>query len=165
MTQTADTYFSSGMTLYVARNFEEAAEFFSKALLENPENVNYYFYRGAAYQEIGKFSEAESDYTEALKRFEGCIPIRFNRSEVLMLKGDGDKAEEDLTYIIEHADKERGEGQWLSLAFLNRGLFRIEAGDLELALLDFDEAETLAKELDDKLLLARIGDELEKSGF
>jgi tetratricopeptide (TPR) repeat protein len=158
-----DTYFASGMTAYVARNFEEAVGFFSKVILENPENVNYYFYRGAAFQELGNFSEAENDYTQALKRLPDCIPIRYHRSEVRMLGGKAEAAGEDFTFIIDHAGK--GEEQWLSLAYLNRGLCRIEAGSLESALADFDQAETLAKELGDKLLLARIGDELEKSGF
>ena len=51
------------------------------------------------------------------------------------------------------------------MAYLNRGLARIDCGDLETGLVDFGKAEALAKELGDKILLAQIADELEKSGL
>ncbi len=161
----ADEYFQQGMKCYLARNFSESVAWFTKALAENPENVNYYYYRGVSYQEMGAYREAVDDYTNALDRYAGCVPIRYNRAEICRKLGNAARAEEDLTYIIVHADRAKGEGHWLALAYLNRGLARIDAGDLERALTDFGKAEDLAKESGDKLLLARIGDELEKSGI
>ncbi len=161
----ADVFFRSGMQAYLSRNFAESVAWFTKALAENPENVNYYYYRGTSFQEMERYAEAVADYTAALDRFSGCVPIRYNRADICRKLGHADRAAEDLTYIIVHADRTRGEGHWLALAYLNRGLARIECGDLEAGLADFGKAEALAKELGDKILLAQIVDELEKSGL
>ncbi|HJJ97555.1 MAG TPA: hypothetical protein O0X45_00565 [Methanocorpusculum sp.] len=161
----ADEYFQKGMQAYLVRNFAESIEWFTKALAENPENVNYYYYRGTSYQELEQYSEAVADYSAALDRFSGCVPIRYNRAEICRKLGHADRAAKDLTYIIVHADRTKGEGHWLALAYLNRGLARIDCGDLETGLVDFGKAEALAKELGDKILLAQIADELEKSGL
>lgn len=161
----ADVFFRSGMQAYLARNFAESVAWFTKALAENPENVNYYYYRGTSFQEMERYAEAVADYTAALDRFSGCVPIRYNRADICRKLGHADRAAEDLTYIIVHADWTRGEGHWLALAYLNRGLARIDCGDLEAGLADFGKAEALAKELGDKILLAHIADELEKSGL
>lgn len=161
----ADEHFQRGMQEYLARNFAESVVLFTKALAENPENVNYYYYRGTAYQELGQYAEAVMDYTAALDRFSECVPLRYNRADICRRLGHADRAAEDLTYIIVHADRTKGEGHWLALAYLNRGLARIDCGDLERGLADFGKAETLAKELGDKILLVQIADELEKSGL
>ena len=161
----ADVFFRSGMQAYLSRNFAESVAWFTKALAENPENVNYYYYRGTSFQEMERYVEAVADYTAALDRFSGCVPIRYNRADICRKLGHADRAAEDLTYIIVHADRARGEGHWLALAYLNRGLARIDCGDLEAGLADFGKAEALAKELGDKILLAQIADELEKSGL
>lgn len=161
----ADEFFQKGMQEYLARNFAKSVEWFTKALEVNPENVNYYYYRGTAYQEMEQYAEAIADYTAALDRFSGCVPIRYNRADICRKLGHADRAAEDLTYIIVHADRTRGEGHWLALAYLNRGLARIDCGYLEEGLVDFGKSEALAKELGDKILLAQIADELEKSGL
>ncbi|MDU9376786.1 hypothetical protein McpSp1_14130 [Methanocorpusculaceae archaeon Sp1] len=162
---TADEFFRNGMKEYLNRNFAESVVWFSQAIQKNPENVNYYYYRGTAYQEMDEFAKAVADYSEALNRFSGCVPIRYNRAEICRKMGHADRAAEDLTYIIVHADRAKGEGHWLALAYLERGLARIDCGDLTKGLADFGKAEGLAKELDDKILLAQIANELEKSGL
>lgn len=161
----ADEYFRQGMDAYLARNFAESVDWFARALRENPDNVNYYYYRGIAYQEMEQYPSAVADYTEALARLPGCVPIRYNLADICRKLGRADRAAEDLTYIIVHADRTKGEGHWLALAYLNRGLARIDCGDVERALGDFGKAEGLAQELGDKILLAQIADELEKSGL
>ncbi|MCQ2356600.1 MAG: hypothetical protein MJ014_06280 [Methanocorpusculum sp.] len=161
----ADEFFQNGMQAYLSRNFAESAEWFTKALAKNSENVNYYYYRGTSFQEMERYAEAVADYTAALDRFSECVPIRYNRADICRKLGHADRAAEDLTYIIVHADRTKGEGHWLALAYLNRGLARIDCGDLEQGLADFGKAEALAKELGDKILLAQIDDELEKSGL
>lgn len=161
----ADECFQNGMKEYLNRNFTESIAWFSRAIEENPKNVNYYYYRGTAYQELAEYQNAVADYTAALDRFSGCVPIRYNRAEICRKLGHADRAAEDLTYIIVHADRGKGEGHWLALAYLERGLARIDCGDLERGLSDFGKAEGLANELGDKILLAQIADELEKSGL
>lgn len=161
----ADECFRLGMDAYLARNFAESADWFTRALWENPGNVNYYYYRGIAYQEMEQYPSAVADYTEALTRLPSCVPIRYNRADIWRKLGHAERAAEDLTYIIVHADRAKGEGHWLALAYLNRGLARIDCGDVERALVDLGKAEGLAHELGDSILLAQIADELEKSGL
>lgn len=163
--ESAETYFQCGMKAYLARDYEESVVWFTKALAVLPDNVNYYYYRGVSYEGLGNTECAVEDYTRALERYPGCVPIRYSRAGLLRESGNAELAAADLTYIIVHADREKGEGQWLALAYLNRGLARIDAGDLEPALVDFEKAETIARELDDRILLAQIGNELDRSGL
>lgn len=155
--------FRQGLVLFAARDFSGAAGYFTDALRENPENVNYYYYRGVCYQETGAANEAISDYTKALSRRPAAYPIRYNRADLFLQSGDLEKAREDFEEILRAAGKE--DPHWSALAYLGRGLIRLEAGEIEEAIIDLTTAEDLARLDGDKLLLARIGDELERSGF
>ncbi|HJJ89086.1 MAG TPA: tetratricopeptide repeat protein [Methanocorpusculum sp.] len=161
----AEDFFQKGMEMYLIRNFEESVEWFTKALAENPENVNYYYYRGMALQEINQYAAAIVDYSAALDRYLGCIPIRYNRADLYQKIGQEKRAVEDLTYIILHADQTKGEGYWLALAYLNRGLASIDCGNLEQGLDDLGKAEFMAKKMKDKTLLTQISEVLENSGL
>ncbi|ABN06690.1 Tetratricopeptide TPR_2 repeat protein [Methanocorpusculum labreanum Z] len=155
--------FRKGLVLFAARDFSGAAGCFTDALLENPENVNYYYYRGVCYQETGAAGEAISDYTSALSRSPSAYPIRYNRADLFLQAGDLEKARKDFEEILSDAGKD--DPHWSALAYLGRGLIRLEEGEIEEAIIDLTAAEDLARLDGDKLLLARIGDELEKSGF
>jgi tetratricopeptide (TPR) repeat protein len=155
--------FRQGLLLFAARNFREAAGCFTDALRKNPENVNYYYYRGVCFQETGAANEAISDYTNALVRQPTAFPIRYNRADLFLQSGDLEKARTDFEEILSAAGKE--DPHWSALAYLGRGLIRLEEGEIEGAIMDLTTAEDLAKKDGDKLLLARIGDELERSGF
>lgn len=155
--------FRQGLVLFAARDFREAAACFTDALRKNPENVNYYYYRGVCFQETGAANEAISDYTNALVRQPTAYPIRYNRADLFLQSGDLQRAREDFEEILSAAGTE--DPHWSALAYLGRGLIRLEDGEIEGAIMDLTTAEDLAKLDGDKLLLARIGDELEKSGF
>eukprot|EP00831_Metopus_contortus_P073932 TRINITY_DN6747_c0_g1_i1.p4 TRINITY_DN6747_c0_g1~~TRINITY_DN6747_c0_g1_i1.p4 ORF type:complete len:124 (+),score=19.82 TRINITY_DN6747_c0_g1_i1:145-516(+) len=107
--------------------------------------------------------EAISDYTKALSRRPAAYPIRYNRADLFLQSGDLEKAREDFEEILRAAGKE--DPHWSALAYLGRGLIRLEEGEVEGAIIDLTTAEDLARLDGDKLLLARIGDELERSGF
>ncbi len=155
--------FKQGLLLFAARNFRDAAGCFTDALRKDSENVNYYYYRGVCFQETGAANEAISDYTSALVRQPAAFPIRYNRADLFLQSGDLQKAREDFEEILGRAGKE--ENHWSALAYLGLGLIRLEEGRIEEAIQDLTTAEDLAKKDGDKLLLARIGDELERSGF
>ncbi len=155
--------FRQGLVLFAARDFSGAAGYFTDALRENSENVNYYYYRGVCYQETGDANEAISDYTKALSRRPAAYPIRYYRADLFLQSGDLEKAREDFEEILRAAGKE--DPHWSALAYLGRGLIRLEEGEVEGAIIDLTTAEDLARLDGDKLLLARIGDELERSGF
>jgi len=155
--------FSKGLLLFAARDFREAAGCFTDALRKDPENVNYYYYRGVCFQETGAANEAISDYTNALVRQPAAFPIRYNRADLFLQSGDLQKAREDFEEILRAAGTD--DPHWSALAYLGRGLIRLEEGRIEEAIMDLTTAEDLAKLDGDKLLLARIGDELERSGF
>jgi tetratricopeptide (TPR) repeat protein len=161
----ADTFFQKGMQAYLARNFAKSTKWFTKALLENPENVNYYYYRGMSFQEMELYTEAIEDYTAALELYSGCVPIRYNRANIYRKLGYAERAAEDLTYVIIHANQTKEEGYWLVLAYLGRGLVKIDYGDLEQGFIDLEKAEALAKDQEEVALLSQIADELEKSGL
>lgn len=155
--------FKQGLVLFAARDFAGAAGCFTHALQENPENVNYYYYRAVCFQETGAKEEAIADYTSALLRQPSASPIRYNRAELYLQTGDLGKAEEDFEEILKCAKPT--DQHWPALAYLGRGLIRLEEGEVEQAVMDLSLAEELAKKEGDRLLLARIGDELERSGF
>lgn len=158
-----DGMFKEGLVLFAARDFAKAAGCFTHALRENPENVNYYYYRGVCFQETGAADKAIADYTSALVRQPSACPVRYNRAELYLQTGDLVKAEEDFEEILRSA--EPADHHWPALAYLGRGLIRLEGGEVEQAVEDLSAAEDLAKKEGDRLLLARIGEELEKSGF
>ncbi|MEA5037212.1 hypothetical protein SDC9_33168 [bioreactor metagenome] len=158
-----DEMFKEGLVLFAGRDFAGAAGFFTDALRESPENANYYYYRGVCFQETGAAVEAISDYTNALIRQPSACPVRYNRAELYLQTGDLVKAEEDFEEILRSAEPK--DHHWPALAYLGRGLIRLEEGEVEQAVIDLSAAEDLAKMDGDRLLLARIGDELERSGF
>ena len=162
MNSTKDV-FTQGLLLFAARDFAEAAVHFTDALRKNPDNVNYYYYRGVCFQETGAAKEAISDYTSALARQPKAYPIRYNRADLFLQSGDVEKAREDFEEILESAEPD--DPHWSALAYLGRGLIQLEEGKIEEAIQDLTTAEDLAKLDGDKLLLARIGEELERSGF
>ncbi|HJJ34917.1 MAG TPA: tetratricopeptide repeat protein [Methanocorpusculum sp.] len=158
-----DGMFKEGLVLFAARDFTGAAGCFTHALQESPENANYYYYRGVCFQETGARDKAIADYTSALVRQPSACPVRYNRAELYLETGDLGKAEEDFAEILRSAEQK--DPHWSALAYLGRGLIRLEEGEVELAVKYLSAAEDLAKMDGDKLLLARIGDELERSGF
>ena len=155
--------FNQGLRSYAARDFVKATEYFTDALCVNPENVNYYYYRGVCFQEMGDAAKAISDYSEALIRHPDTSAIRYNRAELYLASGEAGKARRDYEMILTSGKEE--DWHWVALAYLGRGLILLEEGRVEEAISDMSSAEELAKKDGDKLLLARIGDELERNGF
>lgn len=158
-----DAAFNQGLYFYAARDFVRATECFTDALRNNPENVNYYYYRGVCFQEMGDTEKAISDYSNALLGQPYAPAILNNRAELYLASGDSKSALLDYEEILFFEKAE--DAHWRALAFLGRGLISLSEGRIEEAISDMSSAEDLAKKEGDKLLLARIGDELERSGF
>jgi tetratricopeptide (TPR) repeat protein len=80
----ADTFFQKGTQAYLARDFAKSTKWFTMALLENPENVNHYYYREMSFQEMELYTEAVEDYTTALELYSRCVPIRYMRHQTVL---------------------------------------------------------------------------------
>ncbi len=159
----ADELFSGGLAAYQARSFSKAYALFSEAVKLSPKNPNYLYYRGTCAQELGLTTEAAKDYAAALARAPASIPIRYVQAELLMSAGEVEKAADDFNRIISTATADSR--YWCALSYLGRGLISLEKGEIETAISDLSHAEELAHEEGDKVLAARIGAELERSGF
>lgn len=160
----ADDYFNKGLAAYSARDFSSATDFFCSAISENPNNANYYYYRGVCLCELGKNPEAIEDYSSALNLCPGSVAIRCCRAELYLNCSKNEEAEADFSGIIESGSEE-DERYWISLSYLGRGLLKVERGELEEAICDFSKAEELAEIEGDNGLRARIARELERSGI
>jgi Flp pilus assembly protein TadD len=73
-----EAYYNIGTVYAVAGKNEEAVENFSKAISIEP-NQFMYARRGTAYFNLKKYAEAESDYTNALKRDSTASETWYNR--------------------------------------------------------------------------------------
>ena len=56
---------NSGVAFYNQGNYSQAIEYFSEAIMQNPENAAYHHARGLAYERSGVYSQAITDFKEA----------------------------------------------------------------------------------------------------
>ncbi len=62
----AEGHFASGMAAYVSENYRQAVGDFSRAIENDSKQGRYFWRRGDAYDEIGRFEQAIADYNQAL---------------------------------------------------------------------------------------------------
>ena len=81
-------------------NTKEAINDHNMAILLEPDNAEYYFHRGRAYDDRGEFDWAIADYSRAIEINAGDSRYFSYRARAFESKGDDAKAEEDLQTAI-----------------------------------------------------------------
>lgn len=155
--------FAFGLSAFQRRDFLEAERLFTDALIIEPNNPNYLFYRASARAEQGNKNDAVADLSAAIAIVPTSLPILYRRGELYLEMNDLEKASADFSLVLE--DTSDDGRYWRALAHLGRGMVFLETGDVEMAIIDLSDAEDLAKAEGDSGLIARIGSELERSGF
>jgi len=155
-----NTSFQSGLSAYRQNRYSDAAAYFKNAADTEPQNVNYLYYYAESLVQTGKPDDASEILTQALAVFD-AEALRYRRGELSMEKAP-QNALADFTRIIE---TDTAEEYWKALAHLSRGLICLEKGEIDMAIADFDAAKELAEKINDRTLLARISDAIEKNGF
>ncbi|MBX5483530.1 MAG: DnaJ domain-containing protein [Myxococcaceae bacterium] len=112
----AEELFQKGMILVKAKKFPEAVEMLSEAITENPDEGEFYAWRGYARfftnpdNKAGK-AEADRDIQIALKKNPRCAPAHFFSGQMWKLLGDTKQALAEFKKTLElqpdHLDAQR----------------------------------------------------------
>jgi len=92
-----------------------------------------HFDNGMAYFDQGRFNEAISEYTEALKTYPRWTTAYVNRAYAYISMGQYDNGIADCNKAIELDPN-------FAMAYYNRGLFYLNLGEYQLAIEDSSEA-------------------------
>jgi tetratricopeptide (TPR) repeat protein len=125
--------FSDAVAASMKRDFDTAIRLFSKAIEANPNNVQAFWGRGAAYQSLGELDKAIADYDETIRLDRTSVLAFINRGSTWHIKGNFEKALADFNEAI-RLDPKQG------TAFVRRGSVWYTKGELDKSLADFDEA-------------------------
>jgi Tfp pilus assembly protein PilF len=113
--------------------FDDAIDYFTKAIEQNPQSVQNYQKRAEVYLIKQEYDLALADYTEALRQLPGERALLNNRGRVHLAKKDYDSAINDFDASI-LADPKN------SYAFCNRANCYSKKKDYERAVKDYTEA-------------------------
>jgi Flp pilus assembly protein TadD len=83
-----EDYVKLGDSQYANGNFDQAIEFYTKAISINQNNVTAYNNRGLVYYELKDYSEAISDYSKAISLKPNHLGTIINRGVSYSLSGD-----------------------------------------------------------------------------
>ncbi len=131
--QEASATFSAGQSYLDRADYPGAIERFSQALALNPQLVEAYNGRGAAYQTIGEIDLAIADFNQAVDLDPDYAVGYFNRGFTYRLKSEWDLTIQDLTSAI-NLDPD------YAAAYYYRGEAWLHLGEWERARADFNVA-------------------------
>ncbi|MEI6692787.1 MAG: tetratricopeptide repeat protein [Chlorobium sp.] len=133
-----NSYFNEGFEKHLHGDLSSAVKLYSKAIENNPTFVMAYQMRGAAQQQLKKYSEAINDYSMVITYGEPYFKAVgfFNRGVVKNMSGAFAEAIPDFSQAIE-LDKK------MAAAFFHRGIAKSKTGDLSGRLEDFRQAAKL----------------------
>jgi tetratricopeptide (TPR) repeat protein len=182
-----DYYAHRAMSYFGVSDFKHAIADLTQAITLDPSNPEYYFRRGNARIEDGQMEPALADFNQAIKLDKHATPIYFlRRADVESELGNHGDAISDITHAIE-ISKLQSEPNFLmsrgleyhysgdyqksvddfsrcidqhpesALAFKNRGISRMAAGDKTGAMDDFNHAAALYKAEEDRHGVAEVG--------
>jgi eukaryotic-like serine/threonine-protein kinase len=134
---------------------ERAVAELNKALKLNPQHYWALMQRGICYQELGDLTLAASDFSECTGLWPEGAWGHFNLGYVLWRAGKKEQARDVFTAALDLHSR-------FALAYVNRGLTRLELNEYAAALDDFDKAVELGR--DDAFLHAGRGMALEALG-
>lgn len=188
LTPTAYFYYEKAEDCYRNKDFDCTISYCTQSINLKPDYANAYFKRGDAYDEVGKYELAISDYTKAIElKFEPLSPaynyrgvtyIRMKKYDLAILDFDvsisinpnapayGNRAEayyylENSEQAIASASEAIKINSSLAKAYLIRGVAYRQAGNIEQAIADFKMAISLNNDSETKALAEN---ELRKMG-
>lgn len=91
----SDNYMAQGDKEYSNGNFDNAIEFYTKAISANPKNTKAYNSRGVVYYELQDYKSAVSNYTKALSIQPNNLGTIINRGVSYSRMGDYANASDD----------------------------------------------------------------------
>ena len=119
----------------IAANPDKAIREYTKAIRQEPDNAEYYFKRGYAYQCKGEFDIAIADYTDAI-RLDPKMALYYSARGYLY--GNNGKKDYDKA-IADYSEAIRLDPNY-SDAYNNRGVVYAMKGDNDRAIADYNEA-------------------------
>ena len=145
----AETYFNRGNIGSDLGRYEDAIKEFDAAIQRNPQYTEAFNNRGTAKARLGRFADAIADLDTAINLDPGYRQAYTNRGNAISGLGRYDGAVEDYDEAIRiQADH--------PVAHANRGFALLNLGRRSEALVSFGTALGLARQVDDKELVARI---------
>ena len=126
-------YLKAAKILFASGQLEKSIDYFKLAEDEGHDIIDICLSRGAAARALGRYADAEQDFTQALLEDEENERAHYFRGVALVALGDYEKAIADLTFSLIR-NNNRG------IAHLARGLAYGELGNDKDAALDFNTA-------------------------
>ena len=129
-------HYIRGTRLHRIGMLDEAAEFYARALRDEPENIRVYVRRGAALVDGGRFDEAAECCAKALSLDPRCVPVLMNMGLALRRAGRPAEAAEYYGRAIDGYGAGSGAGPDTDMARLysNMGCALLDAGRIDEAL-------------------------------
>ncbi len=129
----SDSWYEKGVIAKDLERSSEAADYFSRAIEEDPEDAGAFFMRGTLHRKSGQYREAYDDFSRSLEIKPDYKGAHFFRGLVCKSMGRFPEAIEDLTRML------RVEGPW-GAAYRERAFVYISMKHFELALNDYKQA-------------------------
>ena len=128
----SDTNFSEGKTAFEAQKYDEAINYFDKAIANDPNNAEAYAYRGRAKRDIDLKSSID-DCTKAIDLNPSLCQAYYGRGNAESISKKFDEAIKDFNKAIELNPK-------FAEAYASRGITKYYAGDKAGAIEDLKKA-------------------------
>lgn len=140
MAEEVDSFTLGAMHL-AQGEYEDAVRELSRAIADEPDDVELREQRAKAYLELGQFVEAADDAQRAIELAPDNFDARFLRGRALLGMGSYPLAVADLTRVIDEGDTRADlDKQRAGDAYYCRGLARHGLGQYDAAVEDFTEA-------------------------
>ncbi|MEI8187210.1 MAG: tetratricopeptide repeat protein [Chlorobiaceae bacterium] len=138
LAESANSYFNEGYEKHLHGDLSSAVILYTKSIDKNPRFAMAYQMRGAAEQQLKRYSEAISDYSMVITYGEPYFKAvgYYNRGVVKNMRGDFAEAIPDFSQAIE-LDKK------MATAYFHRGIAKSKTGDIAGRLEDFRQAAKL----------------------
>lgn len=101
-----DSIVEQAKALYLEDRYEEAIALLDKGLADNPENRDYYFYKGYCLQELKRYEEALGEYNKALALEPSDLDFYFYTANCLRLMKRVEEALAEYKKAVEMAPGE-----------------------------------------------------------
>lgn len=132
-TNVSETYLKEGRLSLQNQKFEEAKEYFNKAIAQNTQNAEAFNGRGVAYFNLNDIENALLDYNQAIKISDKNYKAYHNRAMLHTVKNQFDEALQDYNKAIALKTD-------TSSLYSSRGALYYRLKSYEKALADFEEA-------------------------